>query len=304
MINLAIVIINLDRHAHMMACLRTLDACPESADALVVICNHGVPPEHSAALQRAWPDAVQLDLTENLGYAGNNNIGIELALERGADWVLLLNDDTELAPDCLTEMAHAIAASGSDGEHIGMVGPMVYHYDESNVIQSAGGTLDSKWRSIHAGQNEVDRGQFPAPRDVAWVSGCALLARREMIEHIGLLDERFFVYWEETEWCLRAKKAGWRALHVPAARLWHKGVRRDYRPQPYVTYYMTRNRFLMLQLLGGPSAAWRDAWLQPLRTLASYTLKPKWRESKREERVMLWRALRDYLASRWGEMPS
>ncbi len=181
---------------------------------------------------------------------------------------------------------------------------MVYHYDESNVIQSAGGILDAKWRSIHAGQNEVDRGQFSAPREVSWVSGCALLVRREMIETVGMLDERFFMYWEETEWCLRAVKAGWRIVHAPAARLWHKGVQRDYRPQPYVMYYMTRNRFLMLQTLRGPRTAWLDAWVQTLRTLISYTLKPKWREEKRTERTMLWRALRDFLASRWGAMPA
>jgi GT2 family glycosyltransferase len=297
--NLAIVIINIDRHADMIACLRSL-ARSEAADhSRVYSCNLDVSPAHVQQLQRLYPDIEQIELDQNYGYAGNNNIGIERAMADGADWILLLNDDTEFAPDCFSAMMRV----AMDDPTIGIVGPMVYHFDEPNIIQSAGADLGPLWRSEHAGQNEVDRGQFSSPRDVDWVSGCALLVHRDVVQRVGPLDERFFMYWEETEWCLRAKRGGFRVVHAPEARLWHKGVRRDYRPAPYVTYYMTRNRFLFLQKQRAPGAAWRDAWFTTLRTLAAFTLKEEWREIKAEERTMMRRALRDYWVNRWGPMP-
>ena len=126
--------------------------------------------------------------------------------------------------------------------------------------------------------------------------------RREVIETIGPLDERFFIYWEETEWCVRAAKAGWEILHVPGCRVWHKGVQRDYRPKPPVTYYSTRNRLLMLRTHRAPVAARALAWAHIARTLASWTLKPKWRHM-RAHRDAMWRGVVDYARARWGEMP-
>jgi hypothetical protein len=298
--NLAIVIINIDRHKDMIACLRSLARSEAAGHARVYVCNLDVPPQNAQQLRRVYPDIDLIELDQNYGYAGNNNIGIERAIADGADWILLLNDDTEFASDCFS----ALMREAISDPTIGIVGPMVYHFDEPNIIQSAGCMLGPQWRSEHAGQNEVDRGQFDRPRDVDWVSGCALLVHRDVVQRVGGLDERFFMYWEETEWCLRAKKNGFRVVHVPNARLWHKGVRRDYRPASYVTYYMTRNRFLFLQKHRAPGAAWRDAWLITLRTLAAFTLKREWRDVKAEERVMLWRAVRDYWVNRWGPMPN
>jgi hypothetical protein len=137
---------------------------------------------------------------------------------------------------------------------------------------------------------------------VDWVSGCALLARREMIEQVGVLDERFFYYWEETEWCLRARRSGWLVVAVPGARIWHKGVQRDYRPGPDVTYYSTRNRLLMLGKHRAPMGAWLSASADLARTLLAWTLKPKWREMRRHRDAM-WQGMMDFLRRRWGMRP-
>lgn len=130
--------------------------------------------------------------------------------------------------DCLTRLVE----TGEQDAATGIVGPLVYHYDEPGIIQSGGGLLGRYWESINVAQDEPDHGQLPAAHTVEWISGCALMVRRAVIEQVGVMDVRFFYYWDETEWCLRARKAGWRVVHVPAAKIWHKGVQCNYTPKP------------------------------------------------------------------------
>jgi GT2 family glycosyltransferase len=236
-----------------------------------------------------------MQLDTNRGYAGNNNVGIKAAMDRGADWILVLNEDTILAPDCLT---HLIEVAEND-HRIGIVGPLVFHHDEPNVIQSAGGHLSKYWVASHRGQNEVDYGQFAMPSEVEWISGCAIMVRHIVIDQVGMLDERFFYYCEETEWCLRARQNGWTIMHVPQAKVWHKGVQRDYQPNANVSYYGTRNRFLMLTKHRAPLTAWLVAWSQILRTLASWSIRPKW-QSMQEHRNAMLQGVLDFLLHRWG----
>ena len=292
------VILNTNRKEDTLAVLGTLSRSDYPNTQVIVLDNASIDGS-SDAIQAAFPDVSVLPLERNLGYAGNNNVGIDEALKRNADWVFVLNEDTLLAPDCISHLIEA----GSSQEGVGVVGPMVYHNNEPDVIQSAGGRMDSYWRSWHMGQNEPDRGQFSTPRLVDWISGCAIMVRREVIEHVGALDARFFYYWEETEWCVRASRHGWKILHVPQAKLWHKGVQRDYTPSPNVTYYSTRNRFLLLAKHNAPLQAQLATWGEILRRLASWTLRPKWRE-KRAHRDALWQGIWDFLRHRWGMRPA
>lgn len=296
--SIAVVVLNTNRREDTLECLASLEALDYPNHSVIVLDNAST--DGSAEAVRARFPAVRVHhLTENLGYAGNNNVGIRLAVEAGADWVLVLNEDTTLDPACFTELMRAAAVD----PRIGVVGPMVYHADEPTVIQSAGGLLDARWTSIHAGQNEDDRGQFAAPRDVQWISGCAILVRAEAIRQVGALDERFFYYWEETEWCIRIAKAGWRIVHVPAARIWHKGVTRHYRPGPSVAYYNTRNRLLMQSVHRAPLSVRAHTWFQTARTLLSHTVKAG-SEDRRAARDAIWWGASDYLRGRWGKMPA
>jgi GT2 family glycosyltransferase len=289
------VILNTNRRKDTLACLASLEASQYPALQVLVVDNASADGSLQA-IRSAYPAVHILSLVENRGYAGNNNIGISWALEHGADWVLVLNEDTLLAPDCVTRLVE----TGAGEPQIGMVGPMVYHHDEPGVIQSAGGCLNRRWLPQHRGQNEVDTGQFNSPQAVDWLSGCALLVRRALIEQAGLLDERYFIYWEEVDWCLRASSIGWRLVHVPDARLWHKGVQRHYRPSPSVTYYSTRNRLLLLWKHRAPLGARLAAIGALLRTVVSWTLRPKWREMRSHRDAMV-RGLWDFGRHRLGK---
>jgi GT2 family glycosyltransferase len=295
---IAVVILNTNRRQDTLECLASLDKATYPNRKIIVLDNASTDGSVEA-VRSQFPASEIIQLTSNLGYAGNNNVGIEAALKAGADWVLVLNEDTTLAPDCLEKMAQV----GESDPRIGIVGPMVYHHNEPDIIQSGGGRMDRSWKAWHIAQNEFDKGQFDRPQQVDWISGCAILVRRAVIEQVGPLDARFFYYWEETEWCLRARENGWRIMLAPRAHLWHKGVQRDYRPSPSVTYYSTRNRLLMMSKHRAPLFAWASTWTEILRTLVSWTIKPKWK-SKREHRDIMWRAVMDFFNNRWGRMPS
>jgi GT2 family glycosyltransferase len=292
------VILNTNRCQDTLECLASLAQNTYQNHKIIVLDNHSTDGS-VAAIRAAFPSVQIIELTENHGYAGNNNVGIKAALDQGADWVFVLNEDTILDPQCLENL---ISVATSDSR-IGIVGPLVYHHNEPGVIQTAGGRLNWYWKTWHIGQDEPDRKQFVEPHSVEWISGCAILVRRAVIEHVGMLDPRFFYYWEETEWCIRAGKVGWRIIHVPRAKIWHKGVQRDYRPKPLVTYYGTRNRFLALSKHHAPLVAWAYNGVQIVRTLTSWTIKPKWRHMHQHRNAM-WRGTLDFLRQNWGQMPS
>lgn len=292
------VILNTNRRDDTLACLGSLRQNTYPNMQIIVLDNHSTDGS-VAAIRAAFPTVQLLELIDNRGYAGNNNVGIAAALAQGADWVFVLNEDTILAPDCLAQLI----AIGESDPTIGIVGPLVYHHNEPTVIQSGGGLLSRSWNSVHIAKDEPDRGQLTTPHQVVWISGCAILVRRSVIEAVGMIDERFFYFWEETEWCIRAGKAGWQIYHVPQAKLWHKGVQRNYQPKPSLFYYSTRNRLLVLAKHHAPLYVWVMAWGQLLRTLLSWTIKPKWR-AKRECRNAMWQGMVDFWRQRWGPMPS
>lgn len=292
------IILNTNRRDDTLACIASLIA-NDYPNHHIIVLDNASSDGSAAAIAERFPQVEIIHLQANRGYAGNNNVGIAAAIEQGADWVFVLNEDTILAPDCLSQMIDA----AQQHDHIGVVGPMVYHHNEPHTIQSAGGRLDRFWVSHHIAENEPDTGQFAAPRRVDWISGCAILVHRDVVRQTGSLDERFFYYWEETEWCLRATRAGWNILHVPAAKLWHKGVQRDYNPNPSVTYYNTRNRLLMLAKHRAPLLPWVGVLVDTVRTLTSWTLKPRWRHM-REHRNAMWQGVADFLRRRWGMRPT
>lgn len=186
-----------------------------------------------------------LEMRSNYGFTGGNNIAIQYALQNlNTDYILLLNNDAVIDPDYLDEMI----SIGEQDDEIGVLGPFVYYYYEPQKIQTAG--VDIVWKkcelNIHH-LNEIDSGIDPGLTEIDFVSGCALLAKKEVFQNIGSLKEEYFAYWEDTEWCLRAKKAGYKVVCSSKAKVWHKEFATNNKISGYVEYYSTRNMFWLMK---------------------------------------------------------
>lgn len=171
------------------------------------------------ALRAGYPDVELIALPENRRFAGGNNAGLARALERGDDAVMLLNNDVLADPGLVERLLLALEQTPGAGA----AAPLIYHAAPSNVVWYAGGRC-IPWlaHASHTGIRERDHGQWRSIEETGYLTGCCLLATREVWQRVGLLDERYFIYAEDADWSLRARAAGYRLLFVPTARLWHE----------------------------------------------------------------------------------
>lgn len=191
----------------------------------------------------SWKNLILINNGKNLGFSEGNNIAIKFSLKKmNPEYILLLNNDTVVDKEFLGEL---VKVAESD-KKIGFVGPKTYYYDyhgRKDVINFAGGQLVMwKGKSVHIGMNEIDQGQYDKVSNVDFVEGSCILASREAIESIGYLDSSYFLYYEEIDWCMRAKKAGFRMIYAPKAIIWHK-VAASQR-KAISEYYKSRNRLI------------------------------------------------------------
>lgn len=193
----------------------------------------------------------------NLGFAGGNNLGVTYAAEHhDPDYICLLNNDTTVAPDFLEKLYQCL----SEKEKGGMVAPKIYFakgyefhaeaYDKKdlgNVIWYGGGSID--WPNLiafHRGVDEVDRGHLDQEMKTDFCTGCCILISRELLETVGMLDDKLFLYYEDADLSIRARKKGYHVLYCPEARIWHhNGGSSGGAGSALHIYYQTRNRIFI-----------------------------------------------------------
>ncbi len=216
-----IIILNWNGKEDTIECLHSVQGVDYPCYRILVVDNassDGSP----EAIHAAFPKVELIVNESNLGFAAGNNVGIEHALEEGADYVFLVNNDTTVDRKILMELVKACEA----GPAIGLASPKVYYYARPNIIYYAG--AKRRWPLLFPkpiGTGEEDCGQHDAVREVDYVWGQAMFIKRQVIEDIGLLDPGFFMYYEDCDYCLRAAAAGYKIIYVPMALMWHKIAR-------------------------------------------------------------------------------
>jgi GT2 family glycosyltransferase len=266
----------------------------------IVVVDNGSRDDEAAVIRSRFPSSVVLKNERNVGFAEGNNVAIRYALEQGADYVLLLNNDTAMDPQMLKKL---IEVSESD-DQIAIVGPKISYFDEPHTIWSAGGVLGPREEPIMLGLDETDRGQHDALTEVDWVTGCALCIKTSVIRRIGFIDARYFIYFEESDWCGRAKRAGFKIVYVPEAIMWHKIQPGRQALSPRHVYLMTRNRLLFLQNSGTRFPTILSVIIfENLRTICAWSIYRRYKE-KRPLRQSILRGIYDFLIQRFGGPPA
>jgi GT2 family glycosyltransferase len=261
----------------------------------VLVVDNGSTDDSVLLLRATYPGLTLLEAGENLGYSGGNNLGMVYALGRACDYVWLLNDDVVVAPDSLSILMDTACSN----PQAGFLGPMVRVKEHPERILSAGRKLDRRWHSQHRGIGGLDQGQYEEVMEVDSVSGCAMLVSQSVIEAVGLLDEDFFCYYEEVEWCHRGRRAGFEVQFVPEAKVWHPDTHARDIDSTLVAYYMSRNRLLFLKKHRLGSRLIVGTLTRYLLQVANWSVRPKWRH-KRAQRDAVVRAIIDFALGRFG----
>lgn len=171
-------------------------------------------------IKKVFPDLELFEMETNTGFSGGNNFGIQYALNNGADYVLLLNNDVIVDPLFLSTMVNEMEKD----ENTGALNPKIYYLNDSrgNVFWSTGGKTNL-WlaSSSSRGQGQTDSGQFDEPTEVDFGTGCCLLISREALGKVGLLDDNYFAYYEDADWSYRLRQNGLKVKYTPKAKIWH-----------------------------------------------------------------------------------
>jgi GT2 family glycosyltransferase len=239
------VLVNWNNFRDSAECLESLGQCTYPNHEVTVVDN-GSDGNEAELLRRSYGDRIRLIENErNLGFAGGCNVGIRDALQRGSDYVLLLNNDTVVAPEFLSELIGAVQARSG----VGVAGGKILCHELPGVIWSAGGTIDYRYgKTPMRGSGEVDDGRFDEEAEVDWVCSCFMLVPRAVWDSVGLLDERFFFGWEDVDLCVRASTSGFWILYAPRAVIRHKGFgeRKKDRLKGMPLYYATRGHLIFI----------------------------------------------------------
>ena len=288
-----------------LECLRSL-AADHYPNKEVLIVDNG---STDGSAERIRGEGFQVCMVRcplNLGFTGGNNVGLAEARRRGAKYAFLLNNDTTLEPDALTRLVDA--AEFRTGA--ALLSPVVDYYGAPGEVWFSGAKLSlARGEALH--QNLLEAGGpapgaggdggIPHPYPSEWVSGCAMLVRLIAVEQVGGFDDRFFLTWEDVDWCVRMRRSNWEVLVVPAARIYHKCGRSGARLTGIYRYYAVRNSLLLAAKHAG------HFYLTALICVLSRHLRSALRSGQADKWQSfgtIFEGLKDHWLGRYGRRPT
>lgn len=293
-----IVVLNWNGRRDTIECLESLKKVTYH-DHEVVVVDNGSTDGSVEAFKKNFPELAVIQTGGNLGFAGGANAGIRHALKKGAEYVILLNNDTIVSPDFALELV----AAAEGFKDAGILCSKVYFYDRPDVIWYAGAWFNNwlGWGRMR-GYNLRDDGRFDRIEETGRACGCSLMVTRRFCEKTGLLDEEYFCYCEDMDWGMRAKKNGFKVLYVPSSKVWHKASRSTGGASTGISlYYTVRNTLKCLDKnmpLSFIPRFLRYAGIAVTSLLSLFTMGvPKALGLKR-----IYQGMRDYFHGRFGEL--
>ncbi|MHA7093087.1 glycosyltransferase family 2 protein [Priestia megaterium] len=246
--SVAIIILNWNSYKDTFDCLKSIEKLDYDNYHVFLVDNFSQD-NSLVKLEKDYIDKkFQLNLTfvkmkANLGFAGGNNVAIKIAAEKNYKYIWMLNNDTIVDQNALKSLVVRM----NKNENIGIVGSKIYYYN-SNKIWFAGGQINKHTGSTkHIGIREEDKSQYNSFREVDYITGCSLLFRKEVVDSTGYMSDDYFLYYEETDWNIRAKANGWLIYIEPKSVVYHKvsvSSGGENNIAPYVDYYDIRNAYI------------------------------------------------------------
>ena len=224
------------------------EGCSSSSSLSTVQEGKGPPPASQESTGTG--QVVIISSSENLGFAGGNNAGIRYGLSRGdASFFWILNNDTVAHRDALGALIDTIERPVDRSEPIAMCGSVILDFHVRTRIQAYGGATVNRFlgttRNLMAGESMPKSGELVTEAVPDYISGCSLLVKSECLQIIGLFDEYFFLYWEDTEWCFRCRRSGFRLTVASESLVWHRKGSTTKR-FPISGFYNARNSLLFI----------------------------------------------------------
>jgi GT2 family glycosyltransferase len=291
----AVILLNWNGKDDTLPCLESLQHLDYANYEIVVVDQNSTDGSREAVAGK-FPDVTLICNDDNLGFAEGNNVGIRYALDAGSQYVALLNNDTTVEPNFISCCLDA----AREHKDFAIFGPKIVFDSDPSIIWAAGSHIDwNRGTCRQHGVGEVDRGQYGSCTEVNALTGCAILIRRDVLDTIGLLDNRYFIYYEETDWCARAQRAGFRLLYVPGTVVRHKVSAAMGVASPATIFYMVRNQLLFITKNGrGLRRVWLLAktLLDTARTICSGLVK-----GRRKDAVVRMRAVAAFVGRRFGK---
>lgn len=274
----SVILVNWNNHIDTLNCIRSVGQSTYPYRDVIVVDN-GSSPESVAALRGAAGCDILIEADRNLGFTGGNNLGIHAALERGADLLFILNNDTVVDPRTIGLLVDALTATPTAG----IAAPKIRFMEPADLLWYGGAQLSKLTLNLTmTGYKQIDDGRWDEPKDVDMVSGCAMLIRAELMERLGGFCDRYFAVFEDLDLSLRVKRAGYRLVYVPAAVVWHKeSSSTGGHDSPAYVYYQVRNRFLFIRRWAHSRnarlAAYSFSVLHLAKRSAGFAVQGKWR---------------------------
>ncbi|MDD2766867.1 MAG: glycosyltransferase family 2 protein [Candidatus Moranbacteria bacterium] len=233
----AIIVLNYNGADCLPSCLRSLHQLSYSNKEIIVVDNHST--DHSfRQVKQQFPQCIFIENKENLGFSKGMNVGIKEALSCGAEYCLLFNYDAEIDSEALS----LLVSAGEKHSHAGLLSPVVYEEEKKKIWFAQGRVLFSRMRAIHTKPSLTEQNKDTYTSN--FLTGCALLIKKELIEKIGFLDECFFLYYEDVDYSFRAREAGFDLLVVSGAKVYHREKSNE---NPQKVYFLVLSGLIFFQ---------------------------------------------------------
>ena len=296
-----VVILNWNGERDTVQAIRSVQASDYPSYSILVIDN-GSRIQSSDYISKSCPGVEIARVSRNLGYAGGNNLGFERALEKNFDYCLILNNDATVGPDTISRL---VAAYQTDPK-IGIAGPVIYRSDRPHERFYPAWKIDwQRWLFYRVPEGKESPHGIT---NVDFVQGCAMMLSRDLLRHVGLFDERYYLYCEDADLCIRAQRAGYRTIEISTAHAWHKGYGSSGHQSALKIYYGLRNRLLFIGKFAQPGNRARLRF----QLIALDAGEQVWRAGRRlvggdtgglPLLRAIFRALVDWLLNRYGKGP-